>query len=297
MTLYLKLLALTCFVTSIVNADELPPIPGERHDIGGHQLHINCMGSGSPTIIIDTGLGDDSSDWQVILEKSSQISKTCVYDRAGYGWSDFGPRPRTSRRIAYELNLLLKKAQIPPPYILVGHSFGGYNMRIFNSFYPNSVSGVILVDASHEDQYERLNIKIPKTNRRSGSRIAMSPANVRKPAPSHKNQFLQDRAFHTARYEISSLYLSSQQVQYNDDMLTVPLIVISRGVDEWVGSSHAKEREKIWIHLQQDLTYLSPISQHIFAHNSGHNIHQQQPEIIVDAISEVTHMARAMSSQ
>lgn len=289
------LLALICFFSNTVNANEFPPIPGERHDIGGHQLHINCMGTGSPTIIIDTGLGDDSSDWQIILEKSAEISKTCVYDRAGYGWSDFGPRPRTSRQIAYELNLLLKEAQIPPPYILVGHSFGGYNMRIFTSFYPSSVSGVVLVDASHEDQYERLDIKIPKTNRRSGSRISLSPASVRKPAPGNKNKFLQDRAFHTARYEISSLYLSSQQVQYNNDMLTVPLIVISRGIDEWVGSSHAREREKTWIFLQQDLSYLSPLSQHIFAHKSGHNIHQQQPEIIIDAISEVTHLARVMS--
>jgi pimeloyl-ACP methyl ester carboxylesterase len=283
-------------LSPVVNADEFPPIPGERYDIGGYKLHINCLGKGNPTIIIDAGLGDDSTAWQQIVDQSSKMTKTCVYDRAGYGWSDFGPRPRTSRRIASELKLLLQEAQIPPPYILVGHSFGGYNMRLFNAFYPNSVSGLVLIDASHEDQYDRLNIKIPKSHKRLSSIISQSPASVKKLPSGDKNQFLQDRAFHTARYEISSLYLSSQQVQYNDGMLTIPLIVISRGIDEWVGSEYSKQREKTWILLQQDLTYLSPISQHIFAHHSGHNIHQQQPQIIVDALADVTHLARVMSS-
>jgi pimeloyl-ACP methyl ester carboxylesterase len=296
MTALLRLLVLLSFFSASVHAEDFPPIPGERFDIGGYKLHINCMGEGSPTIIIDAGLGDDSTAWQQVLEESSPITKTCIYDRAGYGWSDFGPRPRTSRRIAYELNLLLQEAQIPPPYILVGHSFGGYNMRIFTAFYPNRVSGLVLVDASHEDQYERLDIKIPKNNKRLGSIITYSPESAENLATSGTNKILQDRAFRTARYEISSLYISSKQVQYNDGMLSVPLIVISRGLDEWVGSSHAKQREKTWILLQQDLTQLSPLSQHIFANHSGHNIHQQQPQIIIDALSEVTYLARVMSS-
>jgi pimeloyl-ACP methyl ester carboxylesterase len=291
-----RLLVLLWAFSSVVNADELPPAPGERHDIGGYLLHINCLGEGSPTIIIDVGLGDDSSDWQRILEHSAQTTKTCVYDRPGYGWSDYGPRPRTSRRIAYELNLLLQQAQISPPYILVGHSFGGYNMRLFAAAFPNRISGLVLIDASHEDQYERLGINIPKSNRRLNSLISMPPASGKSLVSSQKNQLLQDRAFHTARYEISSLYKSAQQVQYNGNIPTVPLIVISRGVAEWVGHDQAKQREKTWILLQQDLTQLSPLSQHIFANHSGHNIHQQQPQIIIDALVDVTHLARVMSS-
>jgi len=296
MTLLIRLLGLICFFSATANAGELPPLPGERHDIGGHQLHINCMGQGSPTIIIDTGLGDDSSDWQLILEQSAQISKTCVYDRSGYGWSDYGPRPRNSRRIAYELDLLLQQANIPAPYILVGHSFGGYNMRVFAATHPQKISGLILVDASHENQYERLDINIPKSGRRIRSIISLPSTTIKEFPPTKKNQLLQDRAFRTARHEISSLYQSSRQVQRFGDIPTVPLIVISRGIEEWSGNDIARQREKTWIRLQQDLTFLSPISQHIFAHHSGHNIHQQQPEIIVDAISEVTHLARVISS-
>jgi len=293
----ISLQALLWVIFSSVSANEFPPVPGQRHDIGGYQLHIHCLGTGSPTIIIDTGLGDDSSDWQAIVEQSSLTTQTCVYDRPGYGWSDYGPRPRDSERIAFELALLLQRAKIQPPYILVGHSFGGYNIRMFAASYPNKVAGLVLIDASHENQYTRLNIKIPKSNRRIHSRITQPRPDLKLHPPPQKNQLLRDKAFHTVRYEIYSLYQSSQQVAHIASIPIVPLIVISRGIAEWFGNDKARQREKTWIKLQQDLTYLSPISQHIFANRSGHNIPQQQPEIIVDALSDVTHLARLMSSQ
>jgi len=162
MSVFLSLLIFICggFITSIWAAD-MPPMPGNRYDIGSHRLHINCMGEGKPTVIIDTGLGDDSSDWQDILQLSAAITRTCIYDRSGYGWSDYGPRPRSSKRIAYELGLLLDQAKILPPYILVGHSFGGFNLRLFAAARPDEIAGLILVESSHELQYEQLNIKLP----------------------------------------------------------------------------------------------------------------------------------------
>ncbi|HAO24720.1 MAG TPA: alpha/beta hydrolase, partial [Methylophaga sp.] len=148
-------------VSAPLIAAEFPAIPGKRFDVGGYQLHINCTGSGSPTVIVDVGLGDDSTDWQLIQQAVSNHSKICVFDRPGYGWSDFGPSPRTSNRIADELETLLEQADIPPPYILVGHSFGGYNIRIFAANNPQMVAGMVLVDASHEDQYKQFQIKLP----------------------------------------------------------------------------------------------------------------------------------------
>lgn len=276
-------------------AEGLPPLPGDRYDIGGYSLHINCLGEGSPTIIIDVGLGDDSSDWQDLLQKSAQITRSCVYDRPGYGWSDYGPRPRTSRRIAYELALLLKQADISPPYILVGHSFGGYNLRLFADSHPNDVAGIVLVEASHELQYDRLNIKLPPPYK--GRRnIVITAKQVANPSASQKPQILRDHAYRTASEEISALYQSSRQVQLNGNIPTVPLIVISRGKAEWYGDDDAKQREKIWIELQQDLTRLSPISQHIFANHSGHDIPQQQPDIIIEAIDNVINLVRAINS-
>jgi pimeloyl-ACP methyl ester carboxylesterase len=127
--------------------------PGELIDIGTHRLHINCSGKGSPAVIIDSGIGGFSLEWLKIQATLSANLKVCSYDRAGYGWSDPGPRPRTTARISNELRLLLTAAEIAGPYVLVGHSFGGYNIRYFASKYPGLTAGLILVDSSHPDQF------------------------------------------------------------------------------------------------------------------------------------------------
>lgn len=278
------------FHTAAVAAG-MPPLPGERYDIGGYSLHINCQGEGSPTVIMDVGLGDDSSDWQSLLEQSAKITRTCIYDRPGYGWSDYGPRPRNSRRIAYELGLLLNQAQVPRPYILVGHSFGGFNLRLFANFYPERVAGMVLIDASHELQYDRLNIKLPRPYKRQRDIVISSPPTAEQ-TPSDKPQALRDHAYRAASQEIAGLYQSSRQVQLNGNIPAVPLIIISRGMPEWQGNEKLRQREKIWIELQQDLTRLSPHSQQLFANQSGHDIPHDQPEIIVNAISDVIAQAK-----
>jgi pimeloyl-ACP methyl ester carboxylesterase len=278
---------------AIAVAQDMPPLPGERYDIGGYSLHLNCSGKGTPIVIMDVGLGDDSSDWQSLFEQSSEITRTCIYDRPGYGWSDYGPRPRNSRRIAYELGQLLHQAHIPPPYILVGHSFGGFNLRLFANFYPDLVAGMILIDASHELQYDRLNIKLPAPYK--GRRnIVVTPIAKQSPTPDGKHRVLRDHAHRAAGQEIAGLYQSSRQVQLNGSIPTVPLIVISRGMPEWEGNEKLRQREKIWIELQQDLTRLSPYSQHIFANQSGHDIPHDQPQIIVDAIADIINMAKLL---
>ncbi len=282
---------------SLSFAAEMPPIPGDRYDIGGYSLHIQCLGKGEPTVIMDAGLGEDSTDWQSLLKQSAKTTHTCIYDRAGYGWSDYGPRPRTSRRIAYELHLLLNAAHLKPPYILVGHSFGGYNMRLFANFYPKSIAGLILVDASHELQYDRLHIKLPAPYKGRGNIIISQPAPAKNNNPNAKPQVLRDHAFRAAGYEITGLYTSSRQVQLNGSIPTVPLIVISRGMPEWSGNEELRKREKIWIEMQEDLTRLSPYSQHLFANHSGHNIPHDEPKIIIDAISDVISQVKLLEEQ
>lgn len=279
-------------ISTPLMAAEFPAIPGQRFDVGGYQLHINCTGSGSPTVIVDVGLGDDSTDWLPIQQALSQSARICVFDRAGYGWSDFGPAPRTSNKIASELELLLQQAQIPAPYVLVGHSFGGYNIRVFAANNPEMVAGMVLVDASHEDQYKQFEIKLPNSVNRRGN-IMILPKSTGSLAHVNKPTVLRERAFHAARAEISALEQSALQVQQNAALPVVPLIVISRGKPEWYGDLILQQREKTWIDLQQDLTRLSPISQHMFAHQSGHAIPHEQPEIIVEAIEHVLSQVHA----
>jgi pimeloyl-ACP methyl ester carboxylesterase len=122
-------------------------------DIGGFRLHLNCSGSGSPAVILDAALGGSSISWTLVQPEISNLTRICSYDRAGFGWSDAGPMPRTAERVASELRTLLEKAAVPPPYILVGHSFGGLVMRVFATRYRPDVAALILVDPAHPEDW------------------------------------------------------------------------------------------------------------------------------------------------
>lgn len=273
-------------------AAPFPPTPGQRYDVGGYNVHIYCMGQGSPAVIVDVGLGDDSTDWLEIQQKVSAETKICVFDRPGYGWSDFGPQPRDSQRIAYELETLLPMAGLSPPYVMVGHSFGGYNIRVFTANNPDKVTGMVLVDASHEDQYERFNINLPKNFSRTGTIIVL-PKATENLSHADKHAMLRERAYHAASAEISSLGNSAAQVKQLDGFPPIPLAVVSRGKPEWFGDEVQRAREKTWNGMQQELFLLSPLSRHVFAHQSGHDIPYEQPDIIIEAINDIVTESRS----
>ena len=132
------------------------PEAGRLVDVGGYRLKINCTGQGSPRVVLEAGLSDVSVEWEHVQPEIARFSRVCSYDRAGYGGSDPGPMPRTSAQIAYELHALLQNAGEVPPYLLVGSSFGGYSVRVFNGEYPDEVMGIVLADATQEDQYALL---------------------------------------------------------------------------------------------------------------------------------------------
>ena len=123
------------------------PPPGRMVDLGTHRLHVLEQGSGAPTILLEAGLMSTVLSWTSLQEKLSGSYRVVSYDRAGLGWSDLGPMPRIADRIVDELHLLLQRAGIPPPYVLVGHSFGGLTMPLFAARYPEETAGMVLVDA------------------------------------------------------------------------------------------------------------------------------------------------------
>jgi pimeloyl-ACP methyl ester carboxylesterase len=122
-------------VATVIDDYRYPP-PGKLIDIGGYRLHFNASGQGNITVVCDAGLSGTSLGWSLVQAKASKFTRVCTYDRAGYSWSDPSPLKRTSVNIAKELYSLLKKADIPGPYILVGHSFGGANVLLFADLYP-----------------------------------------------------------------------------------------------------------------------------------------------------------------
>ena len=135
---------------------ELDSPPGIMVGVGSHQLHIHCTGRGSPVVVFESGLGGTSLDWSKVQPAVSAFTRACSYDRAGYGWSEPGPRPRHAVRLAAELDRLLTYADVPPPYVLVGHSFGGLAIRMFAARREHTVAGLVLVDAVHERQFQHM---------------------------------------------------------------------------------------------------------------------------------------------
>ena len=136
-------------------AERAYPPPGEMVDVGGYRLHINCVGQGSPTVLLDAGSGGFSAHWVGVQREVSGTTRVCAYDRAGMGWSEMGPDPRDAKQITGELHTLLGKAG-EGPYVLVGHSFGGMYMQTYAARYPDEVAGVALVDSSTDpDQFSQ----------------------------------------------------------------------------------------------------------------------------------------------
>jgi len=127
--------------------------PGRLVDVGGFNLHIHCTGEGSPSIILDAALGGSSLSWSLVQPELAKLSRVCSYDRAGFGWSDAGPMPRTAGRIADELRTLLDRAGVSPPFLPVGHSFGGLVALIFAHRFRSQTAGLVLVDPAHAEDW------------------------------------------------------------------------------------------------------------------------------------------------
>jgi pimeloyl-ACP methyl ester carboxylesterase len=122
-------------------------------EVGGYSLHTNCVGQGSPTVVLDAGTGEMWADWVLVQREVSDTARVCAYDRAGMGWSEMGPEPRDARRISGELHALLEGVGIEGPYVLVGHSFGGLYAQTYAARYPDEVADVALIESSHPEQF------------------------------------------------------------------------------------------------------------------------------------------------
>ncbi|MBI3049896.1 MAG: alpha/beta hydrolase [Acidobacteria bacterium] len=127
--------------------------PGQLVDIGTHRLHLRCAGEGTPAVVFDAALGASSLSWSLVAPRVAAVTRACTYDRAGFGWSEAGPLPRTAARIADELDELLRRAAVPRPCVLVGHSFGGFVMRLLAARHPDAAAALILLEPAHPEEW------------------------------------------------------------------------------------------------------------------------------------------------
>lgn len=303
--LLLVLLCLTVSASGKAADFSLNPglsIPGELIDVGTHKLHIYCRGEGSPIAIVDTGLGEISLEWTRIQQNLSVYSKICLYDRAGYGWSESGPLPRTSSHIADELHTLLLRANIEGPYILVGHSFGGYNMQVFASRYPEVTAGIVLVDSSHTEQYERfmaapINVKTAPDNSRGIRNFRFSMPQLHPKVPEESRAavmaMMLKRPMQMAMAnEYYDYRQSAAEVIESGVLPPVPLLVLSRGKRVYPYDRRGDLMENLWSTLQQELAQRSPETVQVIANESGHFIHLDQPQLVVDSIALIVDIAK-----
>jgi len=320
--LILALVTLIAGTVARVNLAKQYPAPGQLVDVGGYKMHIHCIGQGSPTVILDAGLGDFSVTWKKVLPAAAQTTRVCSYDRAGYGWSDPSPTPRTASRMAEELHTLLVSAGIEGPYVLVGHSLGGLLVRVYTRNYPDEVVGMVLVDSTHEEQYIRLTEAVPtfsEVSQRGNEQMtgqyrlfgilsstgimALVPQSIPNPGFSdavfgqYKAVWATTGFFSTilAEGEAIEEILAEARSMHITSFGTLPLVVITAGISGENPNFSDQENQKIASvqqNLQSDLVTLSADSKQIVAEHSGHNIQSDQPDLVIDAILDLVQMIR-----
>jgi pimeloyl-ACP methyl ester carboxylesterase len=288
------------------------PQIGHSVDIGGRSLNLYCSGQGSPTVILESGHSQPGYSWVMIQRELAKTTRTCWYDRAGNGWSDPGPDPSWSVEIARDLHKLLEVERIRPPYVLVGHSMGGYNIRVYRRLYPAEVAGMVLVDASHEDTGTRIpNMPrqfvpdiprfIPLLLMRGLGAIGFIRLMAPDPGPPPNGMTEEEWATITAlRWQAKAqvaqlqegpLRESAKQVRTAGALGDIPLVVLTAGQLAEPPSTRLEAMESAdiqqrWIELQAELAQLSTCgSQEVVG--SDHNIPIHAPIAVINAVREV----------
>ncbi len=268
-----------------------PPI-GRSFDIGGRKLNIYCSGEGSPAVIFDAAQSMPGVDWALVQPEIAMFTKACWYDRAGLGWSDAGPYPAVSNSAARDLHALLAAAQVRPPYLLVGHATGGFDVRVYRGLYPREVAGMVLVDAAHEDASHPT--AMPAALRR-GAAVALEFAArfgiIRLIAPGPDptpGRFTSDQwtEIWTLRWQPKSVLaavkdavdVSAAEARAAGNFGDLPLIVLTA---ERPGPEH-----DMWNELQAELAWRSTRGRQVIV-DTGHMIPEQAPEAVTQAVYEV----------
>jgi len=291
------------------------PMPGVLVEVNGHRMHLDCRGQGSPTVVLDAGLGDSASTWALVQPEVAKFTRVCSYDRPGLGWSEQWSGARDTRHVAVELENLLQQAHISGPYLLVGHYFGGYNQIVFQSLYPDQVVGIVLVDSSHPDQGNRL----PGTTMeqyaagmrwkvygapfglqrlmgwcRDDYTFPNAPQAWQRVAPESIALDCRTPVFPTTVDELTAFRESGRQVAAVTTLGALPLIVLSHDPQVGIGfpPESAAEGEYQWNAMQEELRGLSTNSKRVIARTSMHYVESYRAELVIQAIREVFTAAK-----
>ena len=258
--------------------------PGSLLEVHGHKLYFECAGRGSPTVVLEAGLGGDHSAWEFVAPELAKTTRVCAYDRAGNGLSPLHPTRRTADEEVDDLHDLLSGAAIETPYVLVGHSYGGMLVHLYASEHPRDVAGVVLVDSANPDQARRFLAALPPPQPHEDEIVTRLRQTLRQ-AP--------------ANPEGVDWNASAAQVSKAGRLGAVPLVVITAGEEDSPGLPYGLKLvlDQTWLSLQDDLARLSTDAVHVIATTSPHAVMSPlgQPPLVVEAIRRVVRAARTHS--
>jgi pimeloyl-ACP methyl ester carboxylesterase len=280
------------------------PVLGSFYIVDGRRMHLDCTGEGTPTVILESGVGDDWLIWQAVQPELSRVSRVCSYDRFGLGWSEPSPGPRDAITIAAQLHTLLRVAGISGPLLLVGHSGGGLYIRAFTAIYPENVVGLILVDATSTKVFQTIPGAVETDSQQRlrhyeawwrafeeviGWTRLTGGCGSDVPPPLQGFADLDAAEECRPTYETSSLGERDEMPHSAEEVAKLacggrlPVLIISQDPDRnqpgW-GPQNMAER-RIWGGLQEQMKSLSSCSQRIIARSSGHHVMIDRPEVIV----------------
>jgi pimeloyl-ACP methyl ester carboxylesterase len=317
------LLVVGAIYQAIASASDLKhyPPPGELYDVGGYRLHLYCTGEGSPTVILEAGAGSSELSWYLVQKEVAGFTRVCAYDRAGFGWSDPASGPLLPGQVAEDLHKLLTAADVPGPYILVGHSAGGLYIRAYAGQHPSEVVGMVLVDAVHEG--EEAAYPAQYVRMRNSARAIMPLCSITSPVGFVRAFRLSDFSGATVPAEVREAYLSTvyrnafcpamvNEMEAVSTFLSrpdippslgdMPLTVLSAGaaydraseaeVAAMGGPEVVAQIARIHDEFQEKLAALSTQGKLIVAAESGHIIPVDQPDVVIDAIREMVEQTR-----
>lgn len=291
--------------------------PGRSVRLGGGAMHLLCRGEGSPTVILDAGLAGCSLDWTLVQEDVASFTRVCSFDRPGYGWSAPRAAQRSSSVIVEELEELLAAAEVAGPYVLVGHSFGGFNMRLFAASNRETVRGLVLVDASHPEGLERLpqaywqavhrKLSLARWIAPTGAlhvadTLGLIPETrifahfPGRAAIAARRHFCRSRTILTTRRELDALPQSQRQVAAAGSLGDLPVVVLTSNLTlhpdrDLPREVSVEEMRRVWRVLQAELLGLSSKSRQVLVEDSGHYIAFERPQPVIQAIRETVQLA------
>jgi pimeloyl-ACP methyl ester carboxylesterase len=309
------------------------PAPGQLVDVGTHRLHLHCAGKGSPAVVFDAALGASSLSWSLVHPQVTLVTRACTYDRAGFGWSEAGPLPRTASRIADELHQLLRRGAVPGPYVLVGHSYGGLVMRLYAARHPAEVAGLVLIEPAIPEEWAAPTPEQQALIRRGVQLCRYGTSAARSGIAGLVSLLVSMRALPAAR--AMAAIVSRGSLRRDDEGILAPIwklppearrvlgqmwtqpkffqalgsqiehvrdsaMELRRETGENLGNLPVIVISSVTAHERRiaadlALSQRSTQGRHILAPDSGHWVPLDAPRVVIDAIAEIVQRIRATS--